>query len=145
MREQQARRLYDQIIREANILFWFGISLATLGFVLGCCLMISAYITEARLLFGVFPAAAVEAFAGLFLRHASNTLKTATALYDKFRVEQCRADAIMIADSIHDPDKRDAVRAQLALQMTRQISVVELPEASRASEILQLSTKQRPC
>lgn len=134
MCEQQAHRLYEQIIREANILFWFGISLATIGFVLACCLIVSAYMAKAKLLFGVFPAAAVEAFAGLFLRQASKTLKTATALYDKFRMEQWRADAISIADSIHDPDRRDAVRAQLALQMNRQIHVVEYPEVSSIAE-----------
>ena len=125
MRERQARRLYEQMLKEANILFWFGISLATVGFVLGCCLMISAYIAEAKLLFGVFPAAAVEAFAGLFLKQASKTLDAATALYEKLRMDQWRADATIIADSIHDPDRRDAVRAQLALQMTGQISSVK--------------------
>ena len=139
MREQQARRLYEQILNEANILFWFGISLATVGFMLVCCLMISAYIADAKLLFGVFPAAAVEAFAGLLLKQASKTLNAATALYDKFRMDQWRADAIIIANSIDDPDRRDAVRAQLALRITRQISSAEYPE------VLQLNTKQRSC
>jgi hypothetical protein len=108
-----------QAINQANILFWFSLIAAAIGFsLLSYAIIMSPNLNELQLLLRSLPGTMIEIGAGLFFRQARQVRRRATALLDRLRVDRQLADAIALADTISDRRIQNVIKAYLATKMT---------------------------
>jgi hypothetical protein len=134
---------HRQALQEARIQFWFSIAAASIGFgLIASAATIAAKSTVNEALLRALPGTVIEAVAALFFRQASEIRERATALYDRLRSDRKYSQAIMIVNSIEQPDLRSMVKARLALHIVGlTVSAQQLEGQTRR---LEYKSKRRP-
>jgi hypothetical protein len=95
--------------------FWFAIGAATVGFALIVyTFAVASQSSGSETFWRLLPGFTIDAVAALFFRQAEATRERATALYDRLRADNQRAQALGVVDSIPDEGVRSVVRAQIA-------------------------------
>lgn len=103
---------HQQALHRATVLFWLSVVgvIVVFGWVIYVSLIAPAAINTL-----------LKVFSGtvslLLFRQANQARKHATELYDRLRRDEQQAQAIAITETIYDAGLRNAIRAQLALQL----------------------------
>lgn len=135
-------RYHSQALAQATWQFWISAFGAISGLAM-VAVSLAAYLTEtdrSGFPFGALPGILVEAISILFFREAKETRERATALLDKSRIDNMREKALEIVNSIDNPELRDAVKTEMALQMTE---ISSSPVSGIITELLQLNGRER--
>lgn len=118
----------------SNVSFWFSIALAVAGFLV----ILYSVLTRSEQIATYASGAVVEAVAGLIFKLSTEARQTMMTFFDRARDDSRLAEALAMADRLHDPQMKAAVQAVMALElMGSKTSADVLPgmgrEASKVS------------
>ena len=138
--EDLVQSYHRQALEQAKVQFWFSVVAATVGFAFIIFMVSNVPTTDwQQVLLRALPGTIIDVVAALFFRQASETRERATALYDRLRSDNQKAQALSVVNSIEDTFIRSAVKAQLALHMAG----LESPPLDAAALVLQHQNTSR--
>jgi len=118
MVQELVESYHKQALQQARVQFWFSVIAASVGFGMVLYALIVARDAQTLdLLLRSLPGVSVDAVAALFFVQARETRQRATELYDRLRQDALQAESRDLVETISDKRMRDAVKAQLAMQM----------------------------
>ena len=118
MVQELVESYHKQALQQARVQFWFSVIAASVGFGMVLYALLAARDAQTLdLLLRSLPGVSVDAVAALFFVQARETRQRATELYDRLRQDALQAESRDLVETISHAKIRDAVKAQLAMQM----------------------------